>query len=330
MNPEMKYWQGLLAILMTSVLLTGCDSAQSTGSKTADHQGWPRTFTTPKGDLVLAAPPKRIVSTSVTLTGTLLTINAPIIGSGSTSANNDLSDEQGFFRQWAEIAKARKVQPLYQGEPSAEAVAAANPDLILISATGGDSALKLYEQLSQIAPTLVVNYDDKTWQDIAVQLGAVTGHEQDAGKVISEFNTRLQDIKQKLRLPPQPTNAMVYAPDGSGANVWTSSSGQGRLLQDLGFTLATVPDSVKGDTSMGIRKDIVQLSGEKFSEGLQGQTMLLFAANETAVSNIKKNPFLKHNPAIAAGRVYALGFDTFRIDYYSASNMLKRIEQQFR
>ncbi len=32
------------------------------------------------------------------------------------------------------------------------------PDLILISATGGDSALALYDQLSAIAPTLVINY----------------------------------------------------------------------------------------------------------------------------------------------------------------------------
>lgn len=35
------------------------------------------------------------------------------------------------------------------------------PDLILISATGGDSALALYDQLSAIAPTLIINYDDK-------------------------------------------------------------------------------------------------------------------------------------------------------------------------
>lgn len=45
------------------------------------------------------------------------------------------------------------------------------PDLILISATGGDSAMTLYDQLSTIAPTLIINYDDKSWQALLTQLG---------------------------------------------------------------------------------------------------------------------------------------------------------------
>ncbi|MCX7204370.1 MAG: Fe2+-enterobactin ABC transporter substrate-binding protein [Proteobacteria bacterium] len=316
-------------MLMTVALLTGCDSSQQVAKAETQASGWPRTFDTPKGKLTIKAPPQRIVSTSVTLTGTLLTINAPLIGTGTGPVNMDISDDQGFFSQWAAVAKQRKVQALYHREPSAEAIATANPDLIIVSATGGDSALRLYDQLSQIAPTIVVNYDDKSWQDIAVQLGAITGHEQDANQAISDFAAKLLATKQKLRLPPQPTTAMVYYEDNSGANVWTANSGQGRLLLDLGFTLAKVPDSVKGNTSMGLRKDIIQLSGEKFSEGLQGQTMLLFTADDTIVQKIKSNKFLAQNPAIAANRVYAMGIDTFRIDYYSASNMLKRIEQHF-
>lgn len=321
---------GLLAfILISAALLTGCDSSQQASKIETQASGWPRTFDTPQGKLTINTPPQRIVSTSVTLTGTLLTINAPVIGSGTGSANTATSDEQGFFRQWADIAKERKVQPLYTGEPNAETIAAANPDLIIVSATGGDSARKIYEQLKQIAPTLIINYDDKTWQTIATQLGAVTGHEQDATAAINNFSAKLSATKQKLRLPPQPTTAMVYYEDNTGANVWTPDSAQGRLLLDLGFTLATVPDSVKGNTSMGIRKDIIQLSGEKFSEGLQGKTMLLFTADDASVQKIKENKFLQQNVAIAANRVYAVGFDTFRMDYYSASNLLKRLEQHF-
>lgn len=78
------------------------------------------------------------------------------------------------------MAKERKLQRLYIGEPSAEAVAAQMPDLILISATGGDSALALYDQLSTIAPTLIINYDDKSWQSLLTQLGEITGHEKQA------------------------------------------------------------------------------------------------------------------------------------------------------
>lgn len=84
-----------------------------------------------------------------------------MIASGATTPNNRVADDQGFLRQWSKVAKERKLQRLYIGEPSAEAVAAQMPDLILISAISGDSALALYDQLSTIAPTLIINYDDK-------------------------------------------------------------------------------------------------------------------------------------------------------------------------
>lgn len=62
-------------------------------------------------------------------------------------------------------ARARHLIPMYQTEPNIKAVAKMRPDLIIISATGDDSTLELYDQLSAIAPTLVINYDDKSWQN---------------------------------------------------------------------------------------------------------------------------------------------------------------------
>ncbi|SPX56338.1 Ferric enterobactin-binding periplasmic protein FepB [Klebsiella pneumoniae] len=146
------------------LLLLGITSAQA-----AD---WPRQVTDSYGTHTLPSQPLRIVSTSVTLTGSLLAIDAPVVASGATTPNNRVADSQGFLRQWSEVAKARKLARLYIGEPSAEAVAAQMPDLILVSATGGDSALPLYDQLKTIAPTLVINYDDKKLANPAHPAGA--------------------------------------------------------------------------------------------------------------------------------------------------------------
>jgi iron complex transport system substrate-binding protein len=114
------------------------------------------------------------------------------------------------LRQWGEVAKSRNVARIYIGEPNAEAVAAQMPDLILISATGGDSALSLYDQLSTIAPTLVINYDDKSWQALLTQLGEITGQEKQAAARIAEFDKQMADVKAHITLPPQPVNALVY------------------------------------------------------------------------------------------------------------------------
>ncbi|CNH98769.1 iron-enterobactin transporter periplasmic binding protein [Yersinia aldovae] len=312
--------------------LSGCKPAEESSISTASENtsGWSRTVETAKGLVTLTHQPQRIVSTSITITGTLLAINAPIIASGATMPNTTVADAQGFFTQWSDVAQTRHLVPIYQTEPNAEAVVGMNPDLIIISATGGDSALKLYEQLSAIAPTLVINYDDKSWQQLAILLGQATGHEAEAEQVIAKFTRRVNEVKQNITLPPQPVSAFVYQAAGSTANLWTDSSAQGKLLQELGFTLANVPDSVKGNTSMGRRKDIIQLGGEKLAEGLNGETILLFSGEQPAVDALKSNKFLAHIPAIEHHRVYAAGYDTFRLDYYSASNLLSRVERMFK
>ncbi|WP_145525434.1 Fe2+-enterobactin ABC transporter substrate-binding protein [Yersinia rohdei] len=316
--------------------LSGCKPAEETTGKPAPSSAndstatWSRTVETAKGPVTLTHQPIRIVSTSITITGTLLAINAPVIASGATVPDTTVADNQGFFTQWSDVAQSRKLVPMYHTEPNAEAVAGMDPDLIIISATGGDSALKLYEQLSVIAPTLVINYDDKSWQELALVLGQATGHEKDAQQVIDKFANRLNEVKQNITLPPQPVSAFVYQSAGSTANLWTEFSAQGKLLQDLGFTLAKIPDAVKGNTSMGHRKDIIQLGGEKLAEGLNGETILLFSGDQPAIDALKSNKFLAHIPAIEHHRVYAAGYDTFRLDYYSASNLLARIEGMFK
>jgi iron complex transport system substrate-binding protein len=298
-------------------------------SSVAHAADWPRTLTDSRGTHTLEQAPQRIVSTSVTLTGSLLAIDAPIIASGATTPGNRMADSQGFLRQWGDVAKARKIQRLYIGEASAEAVAAQMPDLILISATGGDSALALYDQLSAIAPTLVINYDDKSWQELLTQLGEITGHEKQAADRISSFDKQLSEAKMHMTLPPQPVTALVYTPASHSANIWTSESAQGKLLQQLGFTLSTLPATIPALQSMGKRHDIVQLGGENLAAGLNGESLFLFASDEKDVTALETNPLLSHIPAVQKKQVYALGTETFRLDYYSATQILDRMSTLF-
>ncbi|TNV20713.1 Fe2+-enterobactin ABC transporter substrate-binding protein [Buttiauxella sp. B2] len=298
-------------------------------SNLAHAADWPRTITDTRGTHTLEQAPQRIVSTSVTLTGSLLAIDAPIVASGATTPGNRMADSQGFLRQWGDVAKTRNIQRLYIGEASAEAVAAQMPDLILVSATGGDSALSLYDQLSAIAPTLVINYDDKSWQGLLTQLGKITGHEKQAADRISSFDKQLSEAKMHMTLPPQPVTALVYTPASRSANLWTSESAQGKLLQQLGFTLSALPASLPALQSMGKRHDIVQLGGENLATGLNGESLFLFASDEKDATLLKTNPLLSHIPAVQKEQVYALGTETFRLDYYSATQILDRMSKLF-
>lgn len=315
------------AVCRQALLLAGLFVLGLTSAIAAD---WPRQVTDSRGVHTLESQPTRIVSTSVTLTGSLLAIDAPVVASGATTPNNRVADAQGFMRQWGDIAKKRQVSRLYIGEPSAEAVAAQMPDLILISATGGDSAMALYDQLSTIAPTLVINYDDKSWQELLTQLGTLTGHEKQAAARIAEFDQQLTLVKQQMKLPPQPVNALVYTAAAHSANLWTAESAQGKFLQQLGFQLAELPAGLNTSKSQGKRHDIIQLGGENLAAGLNGQGLLLFAGDQKDVDAIYANPLLAHLPAVQNKRVWALGTETFRLDYYSAMLVLERVNALFK
>ena len=112
---------------------------------------------------------------------------------------------------------------LYIGEPSAEAVAAQMPDLILISATGGDSA----RRCTISSPPSRRRSSSTTTTKLAGTAEAAR-HDNRTGKQAAEriaaFDKQLAQVKQQMTLPPQPVNAIVYTAAAHSANLWTAES----------------------------------------------------------------------------------------------------------
>jgi hypothetical protein len=52
------------------------------------------------------------------------------------------------------------------------------------------------------------------------------------------------------------------------------------MLEQLGFSLATLPGGLPASHSQGKRHDIVQLGGENLAAGLNGQSLFLFAGDQ--------------------------------------------------
>ncbi len=77
------------------------------------------------------------------------------------------------------------------------------------------------------------------------------------------------------------------------------------------------------------RHDIIQLGGENLAAGLNGESLFLFAGDQKDADAIYANPLLAHLPAVQNKQVYALGTETFRLDYYSAMQVLDRLKALF-
>ena len=115
--------------------------------------------------------------------------------------------------------------------------------------TGQDSAAKVVERLRQLeVPVLVIDYGSHSWQDVTKTLGQATGRQAKADAVVKDYTTKAEKAKSAISVPKGATSVFTVPGDGTkGANAFTEEAPQAQLLKDLGFTIAAVPDSVKGD-----------------------------------------------------------------------------------
>ena len=346
--------QGLLAVaaMVLSTGLVACGSSNSsTSASSAGSAGasagapgaasaaaspkvtWPVTIKGDDGvDVEIKAEPKSIVSTSVTLTGSLLALDAPVVASTPAKKKDEKTDDNGFFTQWSKQANDKGVKAIDGTEDNlAQTVAGSNPDLIIVAKTGQDSAAKVVESLRQLeVPVLVIDYGSHSWQDVTKTLGQATGRQAKADAVVKDYTTKAEKAKSAISVPKGATSVFTVPGDGTkGANAFTEEAPQAQLLKDLGFTIAAVPDSVKGDQSMGERKDIVQLSPENVQAGLTGENWVVIAADETAKNAVTTNETFSSAAPVTGGKVQYMPPSSFRLDYYSALEMLEAVQKAY-
>lgn len=283
-------------------------------------ESWPRSFTSVDGSTTeIPAKPQKILSTSVSLTGTLLAIHAPVAASGS-AANGK------FFAQWADVAGERKVESAWPaGKVDLEAVYAAQPDLIVVTASGAGSVKDQLDAFRQIAPTILVDDGALSWQDLATELGRATGLEEDAAASIADFDAYVAAARARIKILPEGQHHQLqwcrpeqpYWPRDRSAR---SPSCLARLLTS------------KTQIRRGIRR-------QKAATILSGQITNIWSISKprppsSCVWMTPRPPpsaMIRFLPTSLgkSGRVYGLGANSFRIDYYSGKEIVDGVVANF-
>ena len=326
----------LLASSAVIVLaLSGCAasdepaSSETTTPETTTSTEWPRTVSHEAGEATIDEAPLRIVSTSPSITGSLLAIGAPVIASAATTPSG-LTDDDGFFTQWADVAHERGVEIAYTDlELDIDAIDLLEPDLIIGSSNGGDATVEAYDQLSQIAPTVMLDYGTVTWQELATELGEAVGLEDAAAETIAEYDSWVAEQAGLIALPEQPATAFVYL-GADGVWAFDETSPQAELLTSLGFDYATLPEEHLADGKVGAN-GVDAITSENLAGALEGsQTLFAVAmAGGDPVEPFVADPLVANLPAVTADRVYSMGAEAFRLDYYSARSTVELIVDTF-
>lgn len=286
---------------------------------------FPRTVEHDLGSTEIPAEPLRIVSASVSLTGALLALDAPVVATGTTGSPQ-LADENGFFNQWADLAIAAELVPLSGPEIDVEEIAAQDPDLIIGTVTGADNIVEAYDQLSALAPTLAYDVSGVSWQDATTEIAEALGLEDNAAAAIATYDDLVAEVSAQIALPSESAIAMVHSPEGT--NVFTPESAHGQLLASLGFEVPVVEDSATSAQS-GSRSDIVAVSAELLPEAIGDSSVFLVFADDSVIDTLADVEVVAATPPFAEGRVYSLGYESFRLDYYSATQVIERFAELF-
>lgn len=319
------------AIAMTgSLALAGCaasddtdaDAASGGDEPTASAGEWPRTFENADGTTTeIPAQPQQIFSTTVSTTGTLLAIDAPV-----THSAGDANGE--FFPQWADVAEERGVETAWAaGAPDVEAAIAASPDLIVVASTGADSVIDQVADLKGVAPTIVVDYGEQSWQDLAAELGEATGLETEAQAVVEEFDAEVTEAAEQIAVPEGEANIVSYNGPGTGNPIGLPDGPHGTLLQALGFTIEE-PDS-EWHTQPAPRSDFVFADYERLTELTADTTFVLSADDQMAEEGFGSDEVLANLPSVQNGQVYGLGVNSFRMDLFSAREIVEGVVANF-
>ncbi len=186
----------LSAALAAVILIAACgDDNQAAGDTTPATGGAAPITQAAGGPTTSTLPPaSRIVSLSPTATEMLFAIGA---------GDNVLAvDDQSNYPPEA----LDKPHDLSGFEPNVEAIAALDPDLVVIA----DDFTGLTQQLEAVGLAVwsgpAATSFDNVYEQIE-QLGAITGHVADAAALVAKMQT---DIDAEVKAAPQPPEPLTY------------------------------------------------------------------------------------------------------------------------
>ena len=301
------------ALLAATVLVAGCGSSdESSGNAagsgfSASGGAFPVTVETAFGPVEIAEEPQRVVALGWSDAETALALGVQPVGA---------SDWLGFGGEgvgpWAEGRYDEAPQIIETLEPSLEAVAALQPDLILDTRSDGTPAR--YDQLSAIAPTVGapegVGPYQTTWRQQLDLVGQALGREEQADELQAEVE---QQFAEAAEANPAfaGTEVAVGAYTSEGFGAYVRGDSRVDFMEALGFTNEPA---------------IQDLAGENFFVPISEEQVPLLDAPLTVVfpifvdaAQITGNPLWQALPAVQQGNALVLQDQTLVSAFSSGS-----------
>ncbi|MEM8533960.1 MAG: iron-siderophore ABC transporter substrate-binding protein [Chloroflexota bacterium] len=275
---------------LLSVAALGACSSDESSTEATTITSTTRTITHAFGETEVPLNPQRVVTLDAFFTLTpLIELNVPVVGSVSLGSDTPFP---GLSSAEQEI-----ITSVGMSEPNLETIAALNPDLIIAV----DWVDPQYEELSQIAPTVVIKtmFD---WKAQHRRLGEITGRLDAANEGITRYEERVASLRDKY-ITSTTVSVLSLSNEAIfpiGPKAWSPI----KILDEVG--IQRPPDEiVEGDDEV-----FLPISVELWPE-IAGDVLLYTAgypgmddATAQAVAEALNNPIWQQIPAVQNGRAY--------------------------
>lgn len=228
-----RFRMSLVWLLILSVFaLAGCGGAKTTeqqqpAAKEAPKQEQPKERVVKhfRGETKVPANPQRIVVLDTGELDSLVALGIKPVGAVTVFQDGEF---QAYLKD--KLDGVKKVGTVTQ--PNLEAVAALKPDLILSSELRHKA---LYEQLSQIAPTVFTESVGVSWKaNFKVHADAVN-KAAEAEKIMAAYDKRMADFKAKMGDKLPTTTVSIIRGLTDHVRIYMNASFIGTVIKDAGL-----------------------------------------------------------------------------------------------
>ncbi len=195
-------------------------------------------------------------------------------------------------------------------QPNLEKIAGLDPDLILSSKLRHE---QIYEQLSEIAPTVFTEATGVTWKENFDVHAEALGRTEEAGKVKDEYQTRVDEFGRSVgENPPEVSVVRFLAGD---TRIYQKASFIGTVLEDAGLPRPPSQDVDDFAITNASAELIPEMGGDVVFVTTYGPE------EESTKKQIVNDPLWQRLEAVQQGRVHEVSDDLWMLGIgYTAAN----------
>jgi len=287
----------ILATCMASMILVGCSN-----TSTVEEKSKTVTVTDVRGEVEIPENPERIVDLSGN-SDILSILGYKVIG----TANSDAYDYTKFPTYLEETLKGATILGYsMQDTMDVEAIMNLDPDLIVISTVQE----KMYDQLSEIAPTVMIKLEALDWKEDVKSLAKVFNKEEAANTWLENYDKKSKEVGDKIKETyGKDTTYLSFLASGGQFYVFDGAGFGSVLYEDLGLVK---PEGMPEQNDISL--PVVTYEG---LASIKSEYIFVIATDED-LKALEENAMWNNLPQVKEGKVVKLDSSPYFVQGYSS------------